>query len=70
MDLELATLRDILEELDHRGAHFVFVGFQPTNAMSGEVHCAYQASSRREIRRIIQLLQQRLPTKDGPSWPD
>lgn len=65
MDLELATTRDILEELHRRGTHFVFAGFQPTNARSGEMLFASQAFSRGEVRQLIQVLQQCLRTRNG-----
>jgi hypothetical protein len=67
MDLELATTHDILLELHHRGAHFVYAGFQPTYSGTGEVYFACQGQSSREAHRLIRLLEKRLFEKQGPT---
>jgi hypothetical protein len=65
MDLELATTRDILEELRKRGMRFVFVGMTTRNGRTGELYFGCQGSSAREAHAMLRLLERRLTQREG-----
>ena len=54
MDLELATLSDIMLELRKRDLRFVFAGLEASNDPGhGQVMCAAQGASRQDLLRLI-----------------
>jgi hypothetical protein len=65
MDLELATTRDILEELRKRKLRFIFVGMTERNRGTGELYFACQGRSAREAQAMLRLLQRRLAQGEG-----
>jgi hypothetical protein len=60
MDLELATTRDILEELSKRETLFVFAGLSRRNRGTGDFYIACQGRSEDEVRGMARLLERRL----------
>lgn len=69
MELELATMDDIAEELHRRGHCFLFVGVGPTNRTESEVIFAYQGKSYEEIFRMIGGLRRHVIGRSGPNEP-
>lgn len=55
MDLELATLDDIIDELHRRDARFVFVGVEPSNEGREKIHTAAQGNDVIEVRRLLRI---------------
>ena len=69
MDLELATVDDMIEELKRRGAHFVFVGISPTNLREKTMTYAFQGASPHEVvwlMRQLKIHASRGPTTNDP----
>lgn len=67
MELELATMDDIVEECRRRKHCFLFVGVGPTNSTESEVIFAYQSKSYEEIFRMIGGLTRHVIERSGPN---
>lgn len=65
MDLELATTRDILEELRHRDMRFAFVGLPGRNGPAEEIYFACQGCSERDLVVLLRLMQHHLAHGEG-----
>ena len=56
MDLQIATLEDLIEELDLRQMKFLLVGIEPTNRKGGSTaHIGAAAASRHDLARLLRL---------------
>lgn len=53
MELELATVNDIVEELRRRNLRFVFVGVEATNTRE---HTAVVAGAGRDLVELLRML--------------
>jgi len=69
MELELATIDDIIDELRRRKHHFLFVGAGPTNRTESEVIYAYQGDSYEELLWMIGGLRHQVMNSSGPNEP-
>lgn len=69
MELELATMDDIAEELHRRKHCFLFASVGPTNGTESEVIFAYQGKSYDEIFRMIGGLSRHVIASSGPNEP-
>lgn len=71
MDLEFATVDEILEELRERGMRFVFIGEPNTNVRSAQrTIVAAQAADQKDLCRLFRIgideLRQRTPDPIEP----
>ena len=57
MDLELATIDDIILELRRRKLRFVFVGVGPSNLREAKITYALQCASPEEVIWMVRQLQ-------------
>jgi hypothetical protein len=55
MELEIATLEDIINELRRRAIQFVLVGVEPTNLKDSTIRIGAFAKDAREVRRLLGL---------------
>lgn len=65
MELELATIDDIIAELRRRQQRFLFVGVGPTNRREAEVTYAYQGESYEELCSMIGGLSRKVIDSSG-----
>ena len=72
MDIELATIDDILDELRYRGMRFVFIGESPTNTPKpGRTVVAAQAIDQKDLCRLIRIGVEELRNQSNdPIEPD
>ena len=66
MELELATLDDMIEELKRRELPFAFVSTNPTNRPRVKMLCANQSTSPNEIVRMLRQLQRHICDDSEP----
>ena len=64
MDLEIATIDDMIEELRRRKLRFVFMGVGPTNLRESKITFAVQCASPGEVDWMVRQL--RRHGCDGP----
>ena len=69
MELELATIDDIIDERRRRKHRFLFVGVAQTTRQESEVTYAYQSQSYEELRWMIGGLRRQVMDKSGPNEP-
>jgi hypothetical protein len=55
MDLELATMEDIINELRQRKVRFVFVGIEPSNQQAETAQISAAAKDTTDILRLLRL---------------
>ncbi len=67
MDLELATIDDIIDELRRRKHRFLYVGVGQTNCAASEMTYAFQGESYEELLWMIGGLRKQLTEPSGPS---
>ena len=69
MELEIATVDDIIDELRRRKQRFLFVGVGSTNRTESEVIYSYQGESYEELLWMIGGLRRQLMDSSGPNEP-
>lgn len=55
MDLELATIEDIIKELRRRHAPFVLVGVEPNNSELSRIHVGALGKDIQGVLRLLRL---------------
>ena len=56
MELELATIDDMIDELRRRKLRFIFVGVGPTNLREARITYAFQCASPDEVAWMVRQL--------------
>jgi hypothetical protein len=65
MDLELATVDDIVHELKRRQVNFLLVTVSPSNRQGAELTCAYQGATPEGVRWMLQCMRQEVTGQLG-----
>ena len=70
MELELATVDEMIDELRRRELKFVFVGIIPTNRRAVDVTYAIQCASTGEVLWMMRQLRKNCCDGTAPEKPD
>lgn len=70
MQLELATLEDIIHELRKRALHFVLVGVEPTNTKKTTVRIGASGEDAMQVLRLLHLGRNVLEESEYPESLD
>lgn len=73
MDLELATVEDIIHELRHRKLQFVLIGVEPTNGKKATIQVGAAGKDSEEVLRLLRVGREVLeesnePDSYGDNW--